>query len=77
MGSWSSWGQVQDGEGFSKGPSIMALMKHLSEMILACSYFFIGVDLNAHTLFRVYQGLYNLREEDESIQEGKRLLAEG
>lgn len=46
-------------------------MMELSEMILACSYFFIGVGVNAQTLFRVNQGLCNFVEGCETIQEGK------
>lgn len=47
-----------------------SLMKHLSKMILVCSYFFIG-GIYAFTLFGVNQGLYNFEERHENIQEGE------
>lgn len=46
-------------------------MKHLSEVIFACSYFITGVDLDAYFLFGVNQGLYIVGEGWEDAQEGK------
>lgn len=37
-------------------------LKQLSEKIIACSYCFIGADLDAYALFGVNPGFYNLEE---------------
>lgn len=54
-----------------------SLIKQLSEMILACSYFIIGMGLNAYNLFRMIQGLYHFGAWCENIQKKQRSLAEG
>jgi hypothetical protein len=49
----------------------MALIKQLSEMILACSYFFIGGGCECLRFIQANQGLYNFGKECENIQEEK------
>lgn len=44
-----------------------SLMKQLSETILGCSIFFIGVRCEHERVIQVNQGLYNFEEEHENI----------
>ena len=67
-----SWARL--GEGLLWGPS---LMKQLSEMILACSYCFIGVGVNSYTLFGVNWGLYTSWGMCVKISRKERSLVEG
>lgn len=46
-------------------------MKQLSEMILACLYFFIGGEFECILVFGVHQGLYSFGEGHENIHGGK------
>lgn len=47
------------------------MVRLLFETIFACSYCFTGGRLDAYTLFWVNQGLYNLGDGSENIQEGE------
>lgn len=54
-----------------------SLMMQLSEMILACSYCFIGVGVNSYTLFGVNWGLYTSWGMCVKISRKERSLVEG
>jgi hypothetical protein len=51
--------------------SCQSWMKQLSEMILACSYCFIGVDMDAYILLGMNQGFYTLGEGVRISRKGR------